>query len=895
MKKRHAMIHIGVWLMFLMGLFFVGSKTNEVEAAPTKDAVFMGAPEGMTGIKDYFNIPGSYTIGEKVSNSAQILEKGDTVNTDIVQMTNGVENLSSIWGKMSSDNKEYNYFDISKKQTFSMWLYFGDKNFNYNKYNEDKNDIDSNNGSGEGMAFVIQNDDKGDDAISFYKGGLVSLLNPKTPIGFESLGIWGGTISPNSILSSSISSASEFKNGAIQNSFALEFDTQRNVSSGKDDVFDATLEKGSKQAKGQHIAWNYPASESTYQKNGSYFNMQHKDVIPNLDMSGDGSVSEAWKHFTFIYYPPENGNKPHISYSFDDKEYDGSIKPFNEWNIRGDGIKHDNIELDLSEFNLKSGQTKLRWGLTSSTGSTITNNAVIFESIPAVADVNATTNLYDYTQERDIPDSDKDSTVDDNVNNGDKLRFDYNLTYNSGFEYTGDIKTQINVPENVDFTADEDGNIGEIAYSETDIEKINASALNADGTINLTLRSMGSDNASVQVRLNGTANIGSNASAEKTAVLPAHTSYDSTHYTGDVMTPKFHINPLTDTLRLAPKDPDDDMTRTIKTGKEAVMDMNIKYQNGSTFGNNKVTVTTIVDGEKSVSDYTVDPSAADSDYSLVLSGLSVKSHDVEVYVTDSMHRISDHLKYTVNVEDKKLLLDVDNEREITMSSDDVLHITGSISHDDGSNFVGGLSRIAYYINGELRLYDMTKIDDDDKSIYEFKYDWNGSVFKEGDNELKIIAQDVDNLGNIVRESEPVTIKVYITNKLLQLTSDKNYKFQASNQSNESKILKRADKWTLDVTSAKTSWILTARSDGLMGSNGIPLSGDMIYRKDGNEYTLADDPVEIDRDGTVSTDKEITHIADEWLPTEGVLLKIQPNVSAGTYTGEIEWTLVDGLM
>lgn len=890
--------------MLLMGLFFVGSKVNDVQAAPSEADVFSGAPEGMTGIKDYFNIPGSYTIGKTVPNSAQILEKSSTVNTDIVRMTNGTEDLSSIWGKMSSNNEEYNYFDINKKQTFSMWLYFGDKNFNYNKYNEDKNDVDSNNGSGEGMAFVIQNDDKADDAISFYKGIPLSIVKPKSPMGFESLGVWGGTMAPDAPLGSMIITLDDFKDGAIQNSFALEFDTQRNVYpssiiEGRDDLFDSTLEKGSKQAKGQHIAWNYPARADSYLQSSNisynYYSMQHKDVIPNLDMSGDDSVSEAWKHFTFTYYPPENGNKPHIVYAFDDKKYDGSIKPFREWNIRGDDTpSHRKIELDLNEFNLKSGQTKLRWGLTSSTGNTATTNAVIFESIPAVADVNATTNLYDYTQERDIPDSDKDSTVDDNVNNGDKLRFDYNLTYNSGFEYTGDIKTQINVPKNVDFTADEEGNIGEIIYSTGDAVKISAAELNTDGTIDLILKSMGSDNASVQIRLYGTANIGSNASAEKTEVLPAHTSYDSDRYTGDVMTPKFHINPLTDTLRLAPKDPDDDMTRTIKTGKEAVMDMNIKYQNGSTFGTNKVSVTTIVDGEKSVSDYTVDATAMESDYSLVLSGLEVGSHDVEVYVTDSKHRISDHLKYTVNVEDKKLLLDVDNEREITMSNDDELDIIGSIRNDDGSDFENNDSSIAFYINGKLITTEITKFNDNqDRSFYDFSVSFDGSEFKEGYNELVIKASESNGTPNPI-QSEPVTIKVYITNKLLQLTSGKDYKFQSSNQSNESKILKRADKWTLDVTSAKTSWILTARSDGLMGSNGIPLSGDMIYRKDGSENTL-DDPVEIDRDDTASIDKEITHIADEWLPTEGILLKVQPNASAGTYSGEIEWTLVDGLM
>ncbi|WP_025025192.1 hypothetical protein [Companilactobacillus nodensis] len=906
MRERHSKLYLGLGLMFLMSLFFVGFNNTTVEAVPSRDQVYQGAPSGMD-LEDFFSWPSSYNYGSTVQNSVQIIGKGSSgATTDIVQMTNGSNDVGSIWGRMSSNNEDYNYFDITKKQTFSMWVYMGDKRFNYTKYNEDKNDIDGNNGSGEGIAFVIQNDDNDENAIAHYDG-LFGLND--TPSGKESLGVWGG--SPF-VGANSLSDTKNFAKGAIQNSFAMELDTRRNVRAAQnfqlqDDYFDATMgSDNTKEAKGQHIAWNYPGESSTYNVGitdplWTSHTMEHKGVIHNLNMTGDATVESAWHHFTFTYYPPEDNKSAHIFYAFSDKDYDGTIRPFNNWDSRGEGtVKHPIMDIDIGKLNLDPGQTKVRWGLTSASGDTATTNAVIFESIPAVADIETTTNLYDYTQERDIPDSDRNSTVDDDVNNGDKLRFDYNLTYNSGLMSTGDITTKINVPKNVDFTADEAGNIGEIKYSGETV-KINASQLNSDGTIDLTLNSMGKDNVSAQIRLYGTANIGSDGNINPVLVKQAHTSYDSDHYTGDVMTPQFTINPLGDTLQLAPKDTDDTMQRSIITGKEAQMDMNINYQNGSSFGNDKVTVTTIVDKgtdkeTKSSSIQAVDSSATNSEYSLVMSGLKAGDHNVEVYVTDSKHRISNYLNYLVKAEDRKLLFEVDNEREMTISLDDTIDLTGVLKYNDGSEFDLNDMSIIWKTDDKTPLNVVPKAPNyNDPTIgqseYKYTFSVSGEVLGIGDHKVVVYASG----GGGINYSDKIEFTIHVVDKVLQLTSDKNYRFQTTNQSNESKVIKRDGTWTLNVTSAKTPWILTVRSDGLMGSNGIPITGSMVYRDDANEYTLANDPVEIARDETSDIIEDTEYIGENWKPLEGILLKVAPNTSAGTYTGEIQWTLVDGPM
>lgn len=886
MRIRSGQIYLGIFVAILIGLFGLPLKSDQVEADTVSPAdVLKEAPEGLD-LKDYFEKPDTYS-GSTVSDSAKLVNKGDTTPTDMYEMTSGSGQLGSIWGKMTdSTGNDYNSFDVTKDQTFSMWMYFSGVEGS----------------SGDGMAFVIQNDAKGINAISTYeKNQLFSTV--RIPKSGESIGVWGGN---GSGFDNIITNTSDFADGAIQKSIAVEFDSYMNTtkadlsSNGKDDDFDGAVDSSdSLQVKGPHIAWNYPALASTYVGNiGSfaYYEMNHNNPIPNTYLAIDNMVSgvpkDSWHHVTIKYTAPESGSTiGHLQYIFDDKDTDGTVRDYKEWDQRGDGADdgdHKIIDIDISKLGLTGNQTKVRWGITSSSESASTINAVIFQSIPAIASVSVPTSLYDKTQGRDIIDSDRYPGQDSNVNNGDELKFGYNLTYNSGAMGTGNITTEINTPKNVDFTADSDGNIGEIVDSSGTTE-IKASQLNSDGTIDLTLKGLDSSNSSIKIYLNGKADIGDDEIAVATEVPGAHVSYESSHYSGDARTPQFTINPVKDTLKIANTD---DLDKTVKLGNSASMNGTISYDKGSKFGSSNVTVHTKVDGvQQDDSSLAVDPTATTANYSLKYDADTLKTgtHKIEVYVSDASHVTSNHITYNVTVEDKKLMLTSNNETSYTISPEDTILFTGSVSYDDGTDLDSSKTVISYIVNGKTVLKDSPKFNDANHSVYNYSYRLSSSILNSGKNTLTIAVVDGDG------RTSRVDITINVTSKVLTLESNKSYSFQTTNQPYENRLIKRSGNWDLKVTSAKTPWSLTAQSTALMNSStNIPITGTMVYRNGLNEYSLENDPVLIDSDSKISDDTEVTDVTKDWTDDTGILLRVQPDTSAGTYAGKINWTLTDSV-
>ncbi|WP_025025190.1 hypothetical protein [Companilactobacillus nodensis] len=155
MRIKKLQIYLGIFVTVLIGLFSVLSKPLETTAAtvPSVSDVLKAAPDGMN-LNDYFEKPDNYSPGGgTTSNSAKVVTKGSSTPTDLIEMTSGANQICSVWGRMTDSNgKDYNYFDVTKDQTFSMWMYFSG----------------SEGTSSDGMAFVIQNDDRGINAISTY-------------------------------------------------------------------------------------------------------------------------------------------------------------------------------------------------------------------------------------------------------------------------------------------------------------------------------------------------------------------------------------------------------------------------------------------------------------------------------------------------------------------------------------------------------------------------------------------------------------------------------------------------------------------------------------------------------------------------------------------------------
>ncbi|MEN2359840.1 lectin-like domain-containing protein [Levilactobacillus brevis] len=158
-----------------------------------------------------------------------------------------------------------------------MWMYFGNYPVN----------------AGDGMAFVIQNDARGINAVSRASNGTVG--NGQT------LGVWG-------VDDNTSSTAAQIASRGIQNSWALEFDTYLN-----DNNFD--LQTG--RAK-QHIASNYPGYSGSYASGGNFFYLKHNGLMTD---SSDPSYllssrDYTWKHLTLEWSAAAST----ITYSFNDKD-----------------------------------------------------------------------------------------------------------------------------------------------------------------------------------------------------------------------------------------------------------------------------------------------------------------------------------------------------------------------------------------------------------------------------------------------------------------------------------------------------------------------------------------------------------------------------------------------
>jgi len=120
-------------VMSFLALLIFSLQPNLVKAAPSTEDVFGDTPSGMN-LKDYLEIPSTYQYSN-LTNSAKIVPADGTDyknQVDIIQMLDangGDSQVGSFWGRVkeNSDNKKsYNYFDLTKKQTISAWLYFGD-------------------------------------------------------------------------------------------------------------------------------------------------------------------------------------------------------------------------------------------------------------------------------------------------------------------------------------------------------------------------------------------------------------------------------------------------------------------------------------------------------------------------------------------------------------------------------------------------------------------------------------------------------------------------------------------------------------------------------------------------------------------------------------------------
>lgn len=842
-KKYFGSLIIG--LVFLTSLFILISNTITTFAADsdlgaTDRNTISKAPTGLSMSK-YFtiNTPTNNSSDDTfrfrsnaafISDNDKVIVLAHGTDTNSADNTKGSLLVSAVKNKTGSygaawSNANTAYFKPGKPQTISAWLSFGS-----NGADETIN--------GQGMALVLQNNSDGP-----YEMGA----------GQEGLGVYGYDKSIIKFNSYSLASTTDVAKTAVQNSIALEFDTQLQDNSknkypkvmySMDAVYPYystnsfdTKESGSPIPSGfpddtslgaggsfGHIAVTYPSDPNSYyatktpyfsdetntnfspfEKGYSLFHIhrqQGANLVNDTDSKGNPIV---WHHVTFRWVPSDDLKTATISYSYNDKETDGTINTQTDTQKQNARID-DSVTVDMSQLGNITKDSKIYWGFTGANNN-INNNVasklVSIESIPDLVNAEVDTTITDTTLNKvmyDDPDDGSSDGTDRKVASGDDLKIDYKLTYDNGREDWQDIVSKIKLPTNVTYNTD-GGKIGTIKYANGDTEDIPTSALSTDGTtidykILQNLGDISAKNKVADIIINGVA---VNQTDEDIDVDAQPATFTGSNNISSTSTPKFTILYKKNwTLNLT--NPMSDPTTLLYEQDNATLNLDTKLNyNGKT-----------------------SPDFASGDkihYKISLAGHNLTYDSL---VSSNSDNLSDEIPLRKVIED------------------------------------AGLDFWDLFPNNSSQEITVKAIDDDGVT------------------------------------SNTVTYNVNIEpNHLLELNFSNNLNFQSVNYLSTTKYIKRANDYNVSVTSYRNPWTLQAESSALTNGND-EFNGDLVNKDSDGIDILTDTPTVIATDASSYQKETTTSIPtlNKWTSDSGFLLKNDGLSSAKKYKGTLTWTISD---
>lgn len=575
------------WLGVFAGLGVILLGGGTAHADTDYDNALKAAPQGIS-------LENIFTPGTTTTNQAAVVDT-PTAGTQAAKVNNGKKQFGALWS--TADNA----FDLTKNETASMWLYFG------------------NNGkkAADGMALVLQNDDNGLAATPTFG---------KTVSG-ETLGVWGVDTDKKQ------ATADKLAASAIQNSWALEFDTHLNSSTnysnaGSADSFDGKL-------AGPHLAYNYPGEVSTYQMvkasqllplpaSGYYATQTHEGAI-----TGDYTLlsNGAWHHLTLDWDAAEQ----QMTYTFNDKDPATGHEQA--------GISKT-AAIDLAKIDPENtGQ--VRWGFTGATGDSYENNLVVMEKIPGLVNAQATTKLTDVT-------------TNQVVGNGDVLkgthqfRLDYRLDYRDGKQSWKDVAAAIQLP--TDLTYDDSATIH---YQNGQTSTVNLAGM-TDNQVAVTLtEALNTENATATISFTGTAD-----DLKAATTVAAETSrFTAVNGVVTADTPSFTVTPTLDLTLFSLSG----SSVQLESGEDAIFKGLVVIPEGVNLHNTDMTVHPTLNGQAQA-DFTMaagdDNSSGRFNYTVQAADLKAGANTLKLNVEDPYGNVSNTVTYTINVPGQLLFQEV---------------------------------------------------------------------------------------------------------------------------------------------------------------------------------------------------------------------------------------------
>ncbi|MDT6979959.1 hypothetical protein [Levilactobacillus zymae] len=538
------------------------------------------APQGIR-LSQYFQVgQGQLSTGYyNVANVQDVSADPATNPTQMVALTDdsirGKDNqVGSVWSQPGFE------FDLNRDQTASMWLYFGNRG----------STTPANDFAGDGMALVLQNDPRGAKAIAGNSGA---------DFQGQTLGVWGYDFG---------TTATAVAQSAIQNSWALEFDSHLNNSTVKGANFDAGNTY-------DHIGWNYPGDAGTYKMSSGTAVLTHHDLVQGRN--GKWLSDNQWHHLTVKWHHATGT----MNYAFDDKD------PLTNETATG---ATGSAQLDTSKLATTTG--KVMWGFTGSiTANNFENNAVIFESLPNLVDSSATANVQDLTTGQAV-------TNGALINAGDHLRYTYTATYNRDTSNPNsnwtNVTANVKVPMGLTYTGATITNGNQV----TKISDMSNLTTNLEDT--WKVGQLGPDNPTATVTVDATIP----STQAGLSIRGGTTKFVGTESVATAKANDLKINPVTTALTVKP---DQTSLDTVK-GQDVRVTGTITSTNS--FTNSNLTIHPRV-GETDLPNVTLSDQDPQGHFTVTIpaSALTVGGNTLTLSAYDTSSHISPEATVTINV------------------------------------------------------------------------------------------------------------------------------------------------------------------------------------------------------------------------------------------------------
>ncbi len=276
-------------------------------------------------------------------------------------------------------------------------------------------------------------------------------------------------------------------------------------------------------------------------------------------------------------------------------------------------------------------------------------------------------------------------------------------------------------------------------------------------------------------------------------------------------------------------------------------------------------------------------------------GLKVGKNTIKVTVADGAGHTSNALTYVIDVQDKNPVLSYGDgtDGNITqMGTDDTIDFPIKSAYEDNLSFAPSDLTYSVSVDGK-KVADLPKSSDDASTTsYDSTIELTQAALGIDDQTTPTHTVTFKATDPYGRVSNKLTYNLKMIYKSASLTYKDDYSFGALNQSPEERIVKRTSDWDIAVNTIDSPYQLTA-SAGDLTSDNQTLAGQLIYvNPNSSQVTSMNSPVLVSENDNDTTNSY--SISSKWGSDAGVLLEVDPNAVAGSYSGKIKWNLTDSL-